>query len=487
MPVGDPTACTGEVTLGTAVDAAAAADAEPGWAEASVTPGAQRVQKSRCTPYAEQIAAWVAQGLSAQRIWQDLCSGHGYTGAYESVKRYVRRIAPGTGQEPYRRLECEPGAEAQVDFGRGAWVEENGKRRRPHLFRIVLSHSRKGYSRVVWHQDSESFLRVLEDAFRTWGGVPRQVVIDNLKAGVLQPDWYDPELNPKLQDFARHYGTVVLPTRPGVPRHKGKIERGVGYVQDNALKGRRFASLEAQNLFLQSWEQTVADRRLHGTVRQQVAAMFAAEQPVLGQLPDSLFPCFQEGWRRVGIDGYVDVARGFYSAPPQLLHRQVWVRWDLRMVRLFPGPHQEVVRVHPRVGRGQRSTHPADVPARKRAACERGEHYLLDRLALVGPSVHAWGQQVLQRQGPAGIRVLAGMVHLSGRHSAARLESACHRALGLEQFRLRTVRELIDSKAEQPDLPLQQSHALSRALTDYATVIHALSAHPATDNPENQP
>jgi transposase len=98
-------------------------------------------------------------------------------------------------------------------------VEENGKRRRPHLFRAVLSYSRKAYSEVVWRQDPETFIRCLENALRFFGGLVRTIVIDNLKAGVLQADWYDPELNPKIRDFATHSTTVILPTKPAMPCH----------------------------------------------------------------------------------------------------------------------------------------------------------------------------------------------------------------------------------------------------------------------------
>jgi hypothetical protein len=122
------------------------------------------------------------------------------------VKRFVRRLAQRT-EPPFRRLECAAGQELQVDFGQGAWVLEQGRRRRPHLFRAVLSHSRKGYSEVVWRQTGESFIRCLENAFRHFGGVSATVVIDNLKAGVIQADWFDPQLNPKIEEFARHYGT----------------------------------------------------------------------------------------------------------------------------------------------------------------------------------------------------------------------------------------------------------------------------------------
>ena len=91
---------------------------------------------------------------------------------------------------------------------------------------------------------------------------------------MTQADWFEPELNPKVLSFAEHYGTVILPTRPAMPRHKGKVEAGVKYVQSNGLAGREFRSLSAQNLYLTNWEQTIADTRIHGTTRQQVRALF---------------------------------------------------------------------------------------------------------------------------------------------------------------------------------------------------------------------
>jgi transposase len=160
---------------------------------------------------------------------------------------------------------CE---EAQVGFG-GAIIATvpfaaaaSGGR---HVFRIVLSHSRKAYSEAVDRQTTDNFIRCLENAFAHFGGVPQTLVIDNLKAAVTQADWYDPELNPKLRALAAHYGVAILPTRPRMPRHKGKIERGVGYVQSNALRGRSFTSLARQNEYLLNWETNVADCRIHGT------------------------------------------------------------------------------------------------------------------------------------------------------------------------------------------------------------------------------
>lgn len=103
------------------------------------------VQPSCCEPFREIILAKLQQGLSAQRIYQDLVGEHGFAARYHSVRRFVRHLGQ-TSPLPFRRMECAPGEQAQVDFGKGAPViQPNGKRKRPHVLRVVLSHSRKGY------------------------------------------------------------------------------------------------------------------------------------------------------------------------------------------------------------------------------------------------------------------------------------------------------------------------------------------------------
>lgn len=191
---------------------------------------------SLCEPFRVAIEHMLDAGLCGVRIWQDLVAEHGFAGSYSSVKRFVRRLGA-TSPLPFRRMECAPGHEAQVDFGKGAMVEqgEGKRRRRPHVFRIVLSHSRKAYSESVWRQTTDEFIRVMENAFWALGGVPKTIVIDNLRAAVSKADWFDPELNPKVVAFCEHYGTVILPAKPYTPRHKGKVESGINYVQSNAL------------------------------------------------------------------------------------------------------------------------------------------------------------------------------------------------------------------------------------------------------------
>ena len=278
---------------------ALSASSDPSKPATEVTPGFSR-SKSRCAPYRKVILEKLEIGLSARRIFQDLVGEYGFKGGYQSVKRYVRKLGT-VHPPPFRRMESDPGLECQVDFGKGAWIEsEDGKRKRPWLFRIVLSHSRKGYSEAVWTQSTESFIRSLENAFWAFGGVPKTVVVDNLRAAVTKADWFDPELNPKVEEFARHYGTVFLPTKSYTPRHKGKIERGVGYAQENALRGMTFKGIQGQNEHLRHWEAHVADVRIHGTIKKQVKKQFEeVERSTLQPLPAERFPYFLEGRRTV--------------------------------------------------------------------------------------------------------------------------------------------------------------------------------------------
>ena len=254
--------------------------------------------RSGCESFRAVIQAGLDAGLTAQRIYQDLVAEHAYEGSYYSVRRLARKLSAALPL-PMRRMECEPGAEAQVDFGRGAWiVGADGKRRGSWVFRIVLSHSRKGYSEAVFRQTADAFLLCLENAFNYFGGAARALVLDNLTPAVKHPDWYDPELSPKMRSFGEHYGIAILPTRPRMPRHKGKIERGIGYVKGNALKQRCFASLAEQNRHLLEWESSVADQRIHGTTRKHVGQLFeAAERGALLPLPPGRFEMFSEGLR----------------------------------------------------------------------------------------------------------------------------------------------------------------------------------------------
>ena len=428
--------------------------------------------RSKCEPFREIIKAKLDQGLSYQRIWQDLHTEHGFAGGYDSVKRFGRRLNR-TRPLPFRRMECAPGDEAQIDFGKGAPViQPNGKRKRPHLFRIVLSHSRKGYSEVVWRQDTETFIRALENAFHHFCGVPKTLVPDNLKAAVIKADWFDPDLNPKIQSFCEHYRTTILPTRPRTPRHKGKIERQVNYAQDNGLKGLEFSSLQEQNRHLLEWETNVADTRIHGTTRKQVGKVFEeVERPALLPLPLGRFPFFHEAERIVNRDGHVEVDRGFYSAPPEYLRRKVWVRWDSRMVRIFDRRFQQIA-VHVKGEAGRFRTAREHIAPEKISGVERGAIWWLDKVSLIGPCAEAWAQSMLTVRGIQGVRVLMGLMNLSHRHPIPAIEEACRIAQTHGAYHLRVIRVLIKRKgAPQEQFEFIDQHPIIRRLSDYGDLV----------------
>ena len=428
-------------------------------------------RKSLCEPWHDFIKNRLNDQLSAQRIYQDLLRDHGFSGSYESVKRYVKKLDD-LDELPFRRIETPPGYEVQVDYGTGARVyEKNGRFRKTHLFRMVLGCSRKAYSESSYSQDTESFIRALENAFRHFGGVPECIVIDNLKAGVIKPDLYDPDLNPKLRDFAKHYGTCIMPTKVATPRHKGKVENSVNYVQDNALKGRKFRSLQEQNEFLQYWEENIADKRIHGTTKRQVNQMFVEEKPFLKPLPETLYEVFTEVKRKVHRDCHVEVNKAFYSVPAEYVRREVWVRYTNTTVRIYNHRMQEIA-LHVRAEPGRFSTQKGHIPYEKISNPERGNKYMLKKADLIGGETGAWARAMLENRKIPGVRVLNGLLQLAEKYTASSINKGCRKALEMNVFHLKELKEYInnDYNAEQLQFDFLDEHPLIRKMDDYETI-----------------
>jgi transposase len=253
---------------------------------------------SICEPFRESIEAGLGKGRNAMAIWQDLVTDYGFSGAYNTVKRFVGKLRGGQPQPAKAVIVTAPGEEAQVDYGSGPMVRDpqTGKYRRTRLFVLTLGFSRKSVRLLTWRSSTKIWAQLHETAFRRLGGCPRVVVLDNLREGVVAPDIYEPTLNPLFKDVLAHYGVTALPCRVGDPDRKGKVESGVGHTQKTPLKGQRFESLEEAQEYLDTWESRWADTRIHGTTKRQVAAMFAEEKPTL---PSSLLFC---NLSRVGLE-----------------------------------------------------------------------------------------------------------------------------------------------------------------------------------------
>jgi len=293
-------------------------------------------------------------------------------------------------------------------------------------------------------------------------------VFDNAKSVVSQADWYDPELNPKIVEFCRHYQITLLPTRPRTPRHKGKVERGVAYVQSNALRGRVFGSLAVENEHLWQWERTVADTRIHGTTKQHVGQLFeSVERAALGPLPRERFPFYEEGQRRVSRDGHIEVKRSYYSVPPEYLTRDVWVRWNSQVVRILNHRFEQIA-LHCRQEPGKFSTLGEHLANEKISGVERGAAYLLGKVRLFGPHSLRWAEAALGEHGIRGMRIIQGLLSLSRKYDAAAIEAACDAAWRSRGFRYRIVKALLERRsARQQTLEFIEAHPVIRPMAEY--------------------
>jgi len=254
---------------------------------------------------------------------------------------------------------------------------------------------------------------------------------------------------------------------------KGKVERGIDYVQSNALKGRMFHSLAEENRHLLDWEQRIADTRIHGTTRKQVQLLFEQEKPRLMPLPAGRFPSFEEGRRSVHRDGHIEVAKAYYSVPPEYTGRRVWVRWDGHLVRIF-NHKMESIAVHVQVEPGTFQTKEQHLHAKKISQVEQGTVSLLRRAALLGTHAEQWARHMLQVRGIQGVRVLLGLLSLAHQYSRDEIDRACEIALTHDVVRLKTIRQLLQRGGpKQEQFAFLDEHPIIRKMSDYEAIVQA--------------
>ena len=213
--------------------------------------------------------------LSATRLHDEIRAA-GYAGGYTQVKEYVRQVRPTPAIDPVVRFETAPGWQAQVDFAefRLPW----GKR---YALLVVL-----GYSRLLWmqfypRQTMSVLIRGLEQAFTTFGGVPVEMLFDQMKAVIIddqRPVGGKLLENVEFLRFAAHWGFRVRACRPYRAKTKGKVERPISYVRQSFFYGREFlndADLNAQAL---SWATQTANVRLHRTTGERPMVRFDRDE-----------------------------------------------------------------------------------------------------------------------------------------------------------------------------------------------------------------
>ena len=433
-----------------------------------------QTSKSKVWQYHDLIRAKLGLGQSARSIHQDLVTEQDYQGGYDSVKRYVNKLK---AREPklYARLETLPGEEAQVDFGEGAKTLRNGRYRKPWLFVMTLSYGRKSYEEAVWHQDVETFIRCHERAFSHFGGIPGIIKIDNLKSGVLKAHLYEPELNPLYHAFSQHYGFIVLPCRVATPQHKGKVESGVKYAQNNALKGKTFTNLDEQNKHLRYWNRTWASTRIHGTTKRQVNRMFQEEQPYLKSLPETVFPLFKIGQRKVNvIDSHIEVGSAYYPVPPKYMGHEVIVHFNQEWVKVYSQEGLLIQRLSA-IPSGQFHPDKRCLPAHKTWSQREYLERLYSQCQRIGATVLEWAQEAVQKRSIPAHRAIAGVINLSRKYSYAMINQACRQSLEKNIFNYHLVFERVKilnaQKQSQEEIPFSQVNEIIRPPSEYQKIV----------------
>ena len=423
---------------------------------------------SACEPYRELLETGVTQGRDAMSMWQDLVDDHGFEHSYQSVRRFVVKLRGESVLEAHPVIETGPGEEGQVDYGDGPMVRhpETGKYRRMRLFVLTLGCSRKSVRLLTFRSSTQIWAELHEQAFRRLGGAPRVVVLDNLKEGVIKPDFYDPTLNPVYRDMLAHYGVTPLPCRVRDPNRKGKVESGVNHAQ-RKLRGLRFESPEEAQGYLDRWETNWADTRIHGTTKRQVAAMFAEEKPHLLPLPAEPFRYYQFGNRTVNLDGSVEVDGAYYHPPPGHIGRRLAVQWDLLHVRILDPNTGELLREHVLQKKGHHRQRDEDRPPKTPESTVR----LLSRACTAGESTGIVCQAIHHQDGELGVRRILGMLSLVKKYGPGPVEQASCVALELQAPTYQFVRRYVKRKQAELPLTLTQVDPLIRVLTEYRDLI----------------
>ncbi len=335
--------------------------AQPAWTPYRRPPQAETLLTAH-RAFLEGRAAAVA--YSAQVLFQELTAQHGYTGGYDTVKRFVRplRAAQELAARATVRFETPPGLQSQIDWGQATVTFRSGRAIR-HFFILTLGYCRRGFYLACRDEQLKTFLDAHERAFDHFGGHTKEHLYDRPRT-VCRPTgeggivW-----NATFKAFATYWGFEARLCRPNRAQTKGKVESGVKYLKRNFLVGRAFVDDVHLDEDLLEWITTIADQRIHGTTHERPIDRFAAERPAL--LPTTHQPAFRlEATypRVVAEDFLVSLDTNRYSVPFRFIGRTVEVQRTEGRVLIrsqgqliaehpeLPGRHQ--LRVLPEHGPG---------------------------------------------------------------------------------------------------------------------------------------
>ncbi|MDY6822259.1 MAG: IS21 family transposase [Thermodesulfobacteriota bacterium] len=281
---------------------------------------------SKLDPFKNDITRMLDKhNYSAAQIFQQL-KEDGFTGGYSIVKAYVRQVRP-RRIKAYLTLHFAPGECAQVDWGNYGSAPVGSTRRRLSFFVMVLCHSRMMYVEFTVLQTMEHFLACHQNAFNFFGGVPKKIMVDNLKSAVLKRIvGQDPYFNPRYLDFADHYGFKVAACGVGKGNEKGRVESGVGYVKKNLLAGLDISDFKIMKPVTQHWLDNVANIRRHGETGRKPIDMLPEDQKCLQPVHPEPYDVGVIKQARASKMFRITIDANRYSVPAELAGRRVTVK-----------------------------------------------------------------------------------------------------------------------------------------------------------------
>lgn len=374
------------------------------------------------------------KGVTLSLLWEEYRAvhpdGYGYSRFCELYTRWEGKLSP------VMRQRHAAGERLFVDYA-GATIDvvcpETGEVRAAQLFVATLGASNYTYVEASWSQQLPDWIASHTRALAFFGGVPAQIVSDNLKAGVTKACFYDPAINRTYADLAAHYDTAVVPARPRKPKDKAKVEAAVLLAERwivARLRNRRFFGLDELNAAIR----TLLDQ-LNGKVTRHLGAsrrdLFERlDKPALKPLPVEAYAYAEWKQCRVGLDYHIDVGRHYYSVPHQLLKQKLWARITARTVEVFFEGKR--VASHARTsGNRRHSTHREHMPPNHRFRADWTPERIRRQASRIGPNTEAFVEVVMRerRHPEQGFRTCLGVIRLAKTFGRDRLEAACERAL----------------------------------------------------------
>lgn len=350
---------------------------------------AELARPRKLDAHADYLQQRMSEGVyNARKLYREI-QERGYSGGVTQVIVYVQSFRPARQARATLRFETEPGQQAQVDWGRFRYACPEGGEKSLWCFVMTLGWSRAMYVEFTTQGDTASFIRCHLHAFAYFGGVPREVLHDNLKSAVRQRAADGTvHFNARYLDFALATGFVPRPHRPYRPQTKGKVESGVRYVEGNFWTGLHFEEVDDLNARAQVWLDTVANPRVHGTTGERPFDRLPHEH--LQALPDRPFDTSLISYRRAGRDCLVRYQNNSYSVPAAWAGQTLLVKeTEDRRLLLFDAAGDLVAEHGLLRGHHQWSVNPAHYAGLPAAVSPRPRAHLAfqDGVRLTGPEV----------------------------------------------------------------------------------------------------